>query len=146
MDQKGFLKDDQIYFFQFWKSRNVWYFNLYVTSETNPMVWSKLLMNIILSVRNTLHGSGRFPEAWTDLRLLIFELKRSVIYKFVCTLWDKSIFELQRSVIYQFLWTLWFKSNGWSKSLMDIIFGIRKILHWSGRVPKRWPDLILKVF
>ena len=90
MNQKEFPKNDQIYFCKFWSNRKVWHINLYVPCETSPMVWSKFLMNITIGVRNILNGWGRLPEGWTDLLLYIFELQRSVIYQFVCTLWDKS--------------------------------------------------------
>ena len=33
-----------------------------------------------------------------------------------------------------------------SKSLMNIILGIRKILYGSGRVPEKLPDLLLEMF
>ena len=69
MDQEGFLKDDQIYCWKFLSYREVWYINLNVLCKTNPMVWSKLLMDIILGVRKILHGSGRVPEWWPELVL-----------------------------------------------------------------------------
>ena len=66
MDQEGFLKDDQIYFCQYLSYREVWYINFYVLCETNPMVSSKSLMDIILGIRKILHGLGRVPEKWPD--------------------------------------------------------------------------------
>jgi len=88
--QEEFLKDDQIYFCKFLSFREVWYINFYVLCETNPIVSSKSLIDIILGIRKILHGSGRVPERWPDLLLTIFELQRSVIYQFECTLQYKS--------------------------------------------------------
>ena len=90
MDEERFLKDDQIYFCQLLSYKEVWYINLYVLCETNPMVWSKLLIHIIIGVKKILHGSGRVPEGWPDLLLSNFKLQRSVIYQLVCTFWYKS--------------------------------------------------------
>ena len=90
MDQEGFLKDDQIYFCQIMSYREVWYINLFVLCKTNLMMWSIILMDIIISVMKILHRSGRVPEGWQDLLLSNSELQRSVIYQYVCTLWDKS--------------------------------------------------------
>ena len=147
MHQEGYIRNIivQIYFCKFLSYREVWYTNLYVHCETNPMVWSKSLMDIILPILIILHASGRlYQEHYgLDLLLSIFELQRSVIYQFVFTLWDKfngviiityehhfsnpdypswirkgswmmtrSTFELQRSVIYQFVCTLQDKFNG----------------------------------
>ena len=69
MDKEGFLKDDQIYFCQFLSYREVRYISLYVLCETNPMVWLKSLMDIIIGVRKILHESGRDPEWWPELFL-----------------------------------------------------------------------------
>ena len=92
MDQEGFLKYDHIYFCQFISYREVWYINLFVLCKTSLMMWSTIFMDIIISVMkiDILHGSGRDPEGWQNLLLSIFELQRSVIYQYVCTLWDKS--------------------------------------------------------
>ena len=68
----------------------VWYINLYVLCETNPMWWSKSLMDIIFGISKVLHGSGRVLEIWPYLLLSIYELQRSVIYEFVWTFQDKS--------------------------------------------------------
>ena len=66
LDQEGFLKDDHIYVGKFFSNREVWYINLYLLCETNSIVWSKLLMDIIRGVRKILHGSGRVPEGCKD--------------------------------------------------------------------------------
>ena len=70
--------------------RELWYIDFYVLCEKNLIVSSKSLINIILGIRKILHGLGRVPERWPDLLLTIFELQKSVIYKFECTLQDKS--------------------------------------------------------
>ena len=90
MDQEEVLKDDQIRFCQIFSYREVWFINLYVLFDTNPMVWSKSLMYIILGIKKILYGWRKVPKRWPDLLLSTFELQRSVIYKFVCTLWDQS--------------------------------------------------------
>ena len=33
----------------------------------------------------------------------------------------------------------------WSKLLIDIFLGVRRILHGSERVPKGWPDILLSI-
>ena len=124
--QEEFLKDDQIFFCNFFSYREVWYIILFVLWYTNPMVWSKSLMDIILRIRDILHGSGRVLEKWPDLLLTIFVLQGSVIHQFLCTAWDNPIVS--------------------SKSLMDTILGISKIRHGSGRLPERWPDQLLTIF
>ena len=47
-------------------------------------------MDIIIDNRKILHGSGRVPEGWLDLPLSILDLQKSLIFKFLCSLWDKS--------------------------------------------------------
>ena len=69
MDQEGFLNNDQIYFCHFFSYREVWCIHLYVLCKTNIMMWSKLLMDIILGVKNILHGSVRVLKGWPDLLL-----------------------------------------------------------------------------
>ena len=54
LNQEGFLKDDQIYFCKFLSYREVWYTNFNVHCKTNPMVLSKLLMEITLGIRKIL--------------------------------------------------------------------------------------------
>ena len=34
--------------------------------------------------------SGRVSDGWPDISLLMLELQRSVIYKYLCLMWDKS--------------------------------------------------------
>ena len=82
----GFRKYDQIYF----EAQRSMITNFYVLCKTNSMVWSKLLMDIILGVRMVLHGSRRVSDGPPYLLLSIFELQRSVIFQFVCTLQYKS--------------------------------------------------------
>ena len=144
MDQEGFFNGDQLYVCKFFSYREVWYINMYVLWETNPIFWSKLLIDIILRVRKILHVSGGFLNADNNY---FFVLQRSVIYQFVCTLWEKSNgvivityehhpwnqeyppwirkgswkmtisnFEVKRSVIYHFVCTLQDKFNGVVKS------------------------------
>ena len=86
----GFLKDDQIHFWQCLRYREVQYIDFKVLCKTNPMVWSKLLIDIIIDVRKILYGSGRVPEGWLDLPLYIFELQRS-IYKSICMCFVRHI-------------------------------------------------------
>ena len=83
MDQEGFLKVHQIYFYKFLSYKEVWYINVYVLCKTIQIMWSKLLMDIIIGVKNILHGSGRGPEGWPDLLLSKIKLQRNVIYHFV---------------------------------------------------------------
>ena len=125
-NQEGFLSDNQIYFCKFFSYREVWYINLYVLCETNTIIWSKLLMDLILGVKKILHGSGTIPEWWPEL-----------VCQFLC----------YREVWYINLYvSLDTNPMVWSKLNMGIILGIRKILLGSGRVPERWPDLLLSVF
>ena len=60
--QEGFLIDDQIYIFLFLRYIGVLYIKLYVLCETNPLVHSKSLMDVILGVRNILHGSRKLYQ------------------------------------------------------------------------------------
>ena len=83
MDQEGFLKVHQIYFYKFLSYKEVWYINVYVLCKTIQIMWSKLLMDIIIGVKNILRGSGRGPEGWPDLLLSKIKLQRNVIYHFV---------------------------------------------------------------
>ena len=71
MHQEGYIRNIlvQIYFCKFLSYRKVWYINLYVLCETNPTVWSKSLMDIILWIRMILPGSGRAPGRWPGLLL-----------------------------------------------------------------------------
>ena len=123
MDQEEFLKDDQIYFCKPFSYREVWYINFYLLCKTNLIMWSKLLMDIIIGIKKILHGWGRVLGGWQDLLLQNFELKKIVIYQFVCPLWEKF--------------------NGVKKSLIEIILEIRKTIHGWGGVPERWPYLLL---
>ena len=88
--QEEFLKDVQIFFWQFFSYRKVWYINLFLLCETIPMVASISLIDVILGIRKIFHGSGRVPERWPNLHLYIFELQRSVIYQIVCNMQDNS--------------------------------------------------------
>ena len=49
----------QIYQSSFYRNRGVWHIKLYVFWRTNPLVYSKSIMDIILGVRNVFHASGR---------------------------------------------------------------------------------------
>ena len=124
MDQEGFLKDDQIYFCKFLSYRELWCINLHVLCETNLMVWSKLLIHIIIGVKKILHGSGRVPEGWPDLLLSNFELHRSLIYQFVCTLQDQ--YNSVITITYgHHLWNQesppWFKKGSWKISRSTVV-------------------------
>ena len=54
--------NDQIYFFYFFRYIRTYYIKLYVLCETNPLVHSKSLMDVILGVRNILHGSRKLYQ------------------------------------------------------------------------------------
>ena len=116
VDQKGFLKDDQIYYCKFLSYRVLWYINLYVTCETNPVVWSKSRMDIILGIRK---------KSWLMTGWIFVNSS------------DFSNRALQCIKLYVHCET---NPMVLSKSLMYIIFGIRKIHNWG------WPDLLLSVF
>ena len=104
----------------------MWYINLYVLCETNPIMGSKPLMDIFLGVRKILHGWGRVPEWWPE-PVCKFLWYREVWYINLYVLCEKNLMV-------------------WSKSLTDIILGIRKILHGSGSVFEKLPDLLLTIF
>ena len=115
-------------------------------------------MDIIIGVKKFFHGWGRVLVGWPDIILSNFELQKSVIYKFVCTLWEndtneynlwnqedypwirKSSWMMNRSTFVKILsyievWNInlyvLFEINLMvsSKLLMDIILGVRKILN-----------------
>ena len=88
--QEVFLKDDQKYFFKFWRKIEVLYIKLYVFCETNPMDWSKTLMDVILEIRNVLQASGRFLIIHHHEHL--FEGHMSVVYQMLCIFKDKTIY------------------------------------------------------
>ena len=94
--QEEFLKEDQIFICKFLSYRKVWYIKLYVICEINPIMGSKLLMDIILGVSKILHGSGRVNNPWCKkdspwIRKGSWRMIRTCLKdQLVCTLQDKS--------------------------------------------------------
>ena len=64
LGQEGSVKNiirDKLYLSQFVSYKRVYYIKLYLLCVTKPLVGSKMLIDIIIGVRNLIHhGSGRF--------------------------------------------------------------------------------------
>ena len=121
LGQEGSVRNiirDKLYLSQYVSYKRVYYIKLYLLWVTKPLVGSKMLIDIIIGVRNLIHGSGRFLIIYNFNQIdnLLSFYKWAIYHSPSGTFLSQTSLFIYVHVVYQIIGTFSNKSNGVVKS------------------------------